>query len=493
MTKISTLSKAQKPAHPELALLFCAENRSLDGLPYADAALLSSATLEKFKGEKDKTLYVPGGQGAKRILAYGLGKSADLDLETLRRAACAAARKARDLKVAQVAVVLPSDLPKEIDEADAAKAVAEGVWLGLYRYDSYKTQNKDKQAQDPAAFILLCAGDKGAKAAAAAVAEASVVCESVILVRDLVNCPPNAKFPELMARHAAKIRAKGKRLTLKVLRRPQMLAKGMGGVLGVAQGSVHPPVFVHLHYRPARAKKSVALVGKGVTFDSGGLSIKTGGYMVDMKSDMAGGATVLATTLAASRLNLPLEIHAVVPFVENMPSGSSFRVDDVLTFMNGKTAEIQNTDAEGRVILADALVYASRLKTDLILDFATLTGAAIAALGMNITALMGDDKTVAGLKAAGDKCGEMMWQLPLPKQYRSHIDSRVADIKNTGSAGEAGTISAALFLKEFVEGKQPWVHCDIAGPAFLKKDDGVHPAGATGTPLRSVVEFLKTF
>src|SRR6266581_1394455 len=170
-----------------------------------------------------------------------------------------------------------------------------------------------------------------------------------------------------------------------------------------------------------------------------------------------------------------------------MPGGGAFRVDDVLTFLNGKTAEIMNTDAEGRLILADALVYASRLKPDLILDFATLTGAAIAALGMNITALMGDEKTIEKLKAAGEKCGEMMWPLPLPKSYRSHIDSKIADIKNVGNSGEAGTISAAFFLKEFVEGTQPWVHCDIAGPAFLKREEGVHPSGATGTPVRSII------
>ena len=295
-----------------------------------------------------------------------------------------------------------------------------------------------------------------------------------------------------MAGHAAKIKAKGKRLTLKVLNKAKIKAMGMGGVIGVAQGSAKPPVFVHLHYNPPRSKKTVALVGKGVTFDSGGLSIKGAAHMVEMKSDMSGGATVLGLVLAASRLNLPVEIHAIAPFVENMPSGSSFRVDDVLTFMNGKTAEIMNTDAEGRLILADALVYASRIKPDLILDFATLTGAAIVAVGMNYTALMGDDKTIEKLKSAGEKSGEPMWQLPLPKAYRWHIDSKIADIKNIGNSGEAGTISAGL-LPEGVRGRQPALGpLRHRRPRLLEARRRRPPFRRHRHPVRSVIEFLKT-
>jgi leucyl aminopeptidase len=496
LTKIKALPKTSKPAGPSLAVLFSLENQPLSQLSYADSAVEAAASLDQFKSFKDKTLYLPSSLKAKRVLLYGLGKASELDTEILRRAGSAAARKARDLKLKEAVFVLPSDgASKDLPEAAMAAAIAEGVWLGLYRYNDYKSKPKDPadQPQDPASFILLCSSQSQAKAASQSIADAGIVCDAVCLVRDLVNCPPSAKPPEIMAGHASKIKARGKRLSLKVLRKPKMQSLGMGGVLGVAKGSVKAPVFVHLHYKPARARKTVALVGKGVTFDSGGLSIKTGGHMLDMKCDMAGAAAVLGITLAASQLNLPVEIHAIAPFVENMPSGSSFKVDDVLTFMNGKTAEIQNTDAEGRLILADALVYASRLKPDLILDFATLTGAAIAALGMNITALMGDEKTIEKLKSAGEKCGEMMWGLPLPKSYHSHIDSKIADIKNVGNSGEAGTISAALFLKEFVEGTQPWVHCDIAGPAFLKREEGVHPAGATGTPVRTVIDFLKTF
>jgi leucyl aminopeptidase len=494
LSKIKTLAKSAKPPKPEFAVVFCLENQGLESLAYVNAAVKDAAAAEKFKAGKDKTLYLPAGNGSGRVLLYGLGKVADLDLEGMRRAACAAARKARDLKAAAVVMALPLDQPKGISEAELAKAAAEGIWLGLYKFTAYKSKPKDgDESKDPALFSLLCSSESRAKAAAKSVDEAQAVCAAVCDVRDMINTPPNDFNPQVAAKRAARIAKIGKHLSLKVLQAPQIKAMGMGGVTAVGQGSISPPVFVHLHYRPARAKKTVALVGKGVTFDSGGLSIKGASYMGDMKSDMSGGATVLGITLAASRLGLGVEIHAIAPFVENMPGGRAFRVDDVVTFLNGKTAEIMNTDAEGRLILADALVYASRLKPDLILDFATLTGAAIVALGMNITALMGDDTTIEKLKAAGERCGEMMWQLPLPKSYRSHIDSRIADMKNTGNSGEAGTISAALFLKEFVAEGLPWVHCDIAGPAFLKKEEGVHPSGATGSPLRSIIEFLKTF
>jgi leucyl aminopeptidase len=490
LIKIRVSQKSAKPKAPDFAAVFCLEGCGLENLPYINEAARAAAKLEGFDGSKDKSLYLPAAGEAKRLLLVGLGKASDLELEALRRAACSAARKARDAKAKEAVFSLPAEASQGLKEEDLANAAAEGIWLGLYRFDRYKSKKDEKK--DPA-FTLLAASEAKAKAASKSVEEARIACESVILVRDLVNTPPNDFHPSNAAQKAAQVARTAKRVRLKVLKAPQIKAMGMGGVIGVGQGSKHAPVFVHLHYQPARARKTVALVGKGVTFDSGGLSIKGSSYMTDMKSDMSGAATVLGLVLAASRLNLPVEIHAIAPFVENMPSGGSFRVDDVLTFLNGKTAEIMNTDAEGRLILADALVYASRLKPDLILDFATLTGAAIVALGMNITALLGDDKTAAKLKAAGEKAGEMMWQLPLPKAYRSHIDSKIADIKNTGNSGEAGTISAALFLKEFVEEGLPWVHCDIAGPAFLKREDGVHPAGGTGSPLRSVLEFLKTF
>ncbi len=489
MPKINVLASAQKPARPDLAIVFCLEGQDLHGLPYCDSAVQAIARGEHFKGARDKSLYLPG---PKRVLLYGLGKLEDLDIEVVRRGAGSVAKRARELKARRVALVLPGDGNKGASQVELAQAAAEGICLSLYKFERYKSKDPKADPKVEPSFDLILSAASRVLQAQAGVKEALVVCESVALVRDLVNTAPNDFHPQNAVIQARRVQKLGKRLRLKVLTVPRLKALGMGGILGVGQGSSRPPVLVHIHYKPARAKRVVALVGKGVTFDSGGLSIKVGSGMQDMKSDMAGGATVLATVLAASRLGLPIEIHAIAPFVENMPSGHAFRVDDVITFMNGKTAEIMNTDAEGRVILADALVYASRLKPDLIIDLATLTGAAIVALGMNITALMGDDKAIAKLKACGERCGESMWQLPLPKAYRSHIESRIADIKNTGNAGEAGTISAALFLKEFVDASIPWVHCDIAGPSYLKREDGVHPAGATGTPLRTLIEFLKS-
>ncbi|MGH7442282.1 MAG: leucyl aminopeptidase family protein, partial [bacterium] len=245
-------------------------------------------------------------------------------------------------------------------------------------------------------------------------------------------------------------------------------------------------------YKPTgKAHKRVALVGKGVTFDSGGLSLKPAGSMLDMKCDMAGSATVLALGILAAKLKLPVEVHAFAPITENLPGGDALKIGDVVRYSNGTTAEILNTDAEGRIILADALLYAQEHKPDVMLDFATLTGAAIVALGMNITALMGDDKLCERFKTLGKNTGESFWQLPLPEAYHSHIESKVADIKNIGNSGEAGTISAAFYLKEFVS-MPAWVHFDIAGPAFLKSEDGVNPAGGTGAALRTVLEYLKS-
>lgn len=488
MPKIHALPVAKKTARPDLAIVFCAEGQSLQGLAYCDAQVQTLAREERFKGTKDKSLYIPG---ARRVLLVGVGKLEDLDLEALRRAAGSAAKKARELRAKRVSVVLPGDGPKGASQVELAKAAAEGICLSLYKFERYKAKDPKAEAPLEPAFELLLGSVSRAEQAQDGVQEALIVCEAVCMARDMVNTPPNDFHPQNAVLQARRIQKLGKRLRLKVLTLPRLKALKMGGIIGVGQGSTRPPVLVHLHYKPARPRRLVALVGKGVTFDSGGLSIKTGAYMQDMKSDMAGGATVLATTLAASRLGLPVEIHAIVPFVENMPAGNALKVDDVVTFSNGKTAEIMNTDAEGRVILADALVYASRLKPDLIIDLATLTGAAIVALGMNITALLGDDKISAKLKELGERCGEPMWQLPIPKAYRAHIESRVADIKNTGNSGEAGTIAGAMFLKEFVDASIPWVHCDIAGPSYLKREDGVHPAGATGTPLRTLIEFLK--
>jgi leucyl aminopeptidase len=450
----------------------------------ADAATADAAKADGFTGKKDQSFYMP----TQRCLTLGLGKAKEATLEAYRRAGLAAARRARDLKVEGAKLNLPAGASKE-----QAAAVAEGAWLGLYRFDEAKGKptpkpgEKDEKKVELKTLAVLGAPKGGAEA----IAEKKAVCEAVILVRDLVNRAPAEKLPAKYAADVVKL-AKGlKGLSVKVLDKKAILAWPMAGLAAINQGSVNPPSFVHLHYKPAgKARKRVALVGKGVTFDSGGLSLKPAGSMLDMKCDMAGSATVIALALLAAKLQLPVELHACAPITENLPGGDAIKIGDVIRYANGKTAEMLNTDAEGRVILADGLLYAERLKPDVILDFATLTGAAIVALGMGISAVLGDDKLCQKFVALGARTGESFWQLPLPADYRKHIESKVADIKNIGNSGEAGTMAGAFYLKEFVT-TDAWVHFDIAGPAFLKGEDGVNPAGGTGIPLRTVWEYLK--
>jgi leucyl aminopeptidase len=442
----------------------------------------SAAKADGFKGQKEKAFYLPG---EPRLFLIGLGEKPDL--EAYRRAGQAAARKARDLKQESATLQLPKGSNKE-----EAAAVAEGAWLGLYKYDADKGKPKDadKKPKDPdlKALSLLGTG----KGTDAALAEMEAVCEAVILVRDLVNRGPSDKYPAKYAKDVAALAKGVKGLTLKVLDKKAIAAWPMAGLMAINQGSANPPVFIHLHYKPSgKARKKVALVGKGVTFDSGGLSLKPAGSMMDMKCDMAGSATVIALALLAAKLKLPVEVHACAPVTENLPGADAIKIGDIIRYANGKTAEMCNTDAEGRVILADGLLYAESLKPDLILDFATLTGAAIVALGMNISAVLGDDKLCERFEQLGQRTGESFWQLPLPDAYRKHIESKVADIKNVGASGEAGTMAGAFYLKEFVTTKS-WVHFDIAGPAFLKGEDGVNPAGGTGIPVRTVHAFLKS-
>jgi leucyl aminopeptidase len=455
-------------------------------LVFDDAKLPVEAAADGFKGQKDKSFYMPG---SPRECWIGLGAAKEASLEGYRRAGLAAARKARELKVEEALLSLPTGAAK-----DDFGAAAEGAWLGLYKYTEGKgkkpeAEKKDKEKEVELKGLWLQNAPKGTEEL---LKERQVVCESVLLVRDLVNRGPSEKYPELYAQDVAKLVKGIPGLSLKVLHLPEIKKWPMAGLIAVNQGSKNPPVFMHLAYKPARSKKRVVLVGKGVTFDSGGLSLKPAGSMLDMKCDMAGSATVIALAIAAAKLKLPLEVHACAPVTENMPGADAIKIGDIIRYKNGVTAEMLNTDAEGRVILADGILYAETLKPDVLLDFATLTGAAIVALGMNITAVLGDDALCQKFVKLGERTGEPMWQLPLPKAYHAHIESKLADIKNIGNSGEAGTMAGAFYVKEFVSTKA-WVHFDIAGPAFLKAEDGVHSAGGTGNPVRTIFDFLKSF
>ncbi|MET0894627.1 MAG: leucyl aminopeptidase, partial [Acidimicrobiia bacterium] len=362
----------------------------------------------------------------------------------------------------------------------------EGLALGAYQFLEYKPKSTPSKL---AKVTLLGSASAGVKAA---LARAEAITDAVCWARDLVNTPSQDKSPADVADDTRAL-LRGKGVTVQVFDVAQMRQKKMGGVLGVGQGSAQTPRFLKLTYAPAGARgKQLAFVGKGVVFDSGGLSLKPAGGMETMKCDMSGAAAVIASMSALKALGVKQKVTGYVPLVENMPSGTAIRPGDILRHRNGKTVEVLNTDAEGRLILADALTLASDEKPAAIVDLATLTGACVVALGDKIAGVMGNDEAWSEqvLDAAG-RVGERMWPLPLPADYRRGLDSPIADLKNVGPR-EGGALTAGLFLQEFVDGA-PWVHLDIAGPAFITGDDGHNSKGGTGFGVRTLLELASTF
>ncbi|WP_250446177.1 leucyl aminopeptidase, partial [Actinotalea sp. C106] len=380
--------------------------------------------------------------------------------------------------VGAVGMALPAE------DAQQVAAVAEGALLGAYAYTRYRSSEGQ-----PVSRIELVTPRAREAAAKKAVARAAVLAEAVHGTRDLVNAAPLDLFPGAFADHARTL-AKGTKVKVTVLDEKALAAGGYGGLVGVGQGSARPPRLVKLTWAPARAKRSVALVGKGITFDSGGLSIKPAKGMEAMKSDMAGAAAVLHTVLAAAALELPVKVTAWLCLAENMPSGSAQRPSDVITQRGGTTVEVLNTDAEGRLVLADGLVAACEENPDAVIDVATLTGAQVVALGTRVGAVMGTEELRdAVVEAAGD-AGEQFWAMPLPEELRASLDSKVADLANIGDR-MGGMLVAGLFLREFV-GETPWAHLDIAGPAF--NDGAAHgytPVGGTGVAVRTLLQLLE--
>jgi leucyl aminopeptidase len=448
--------------------------------------LLSFVAEVGFEGKRGETLAVPtGGRlGAKAAVLVGMGEPDEIDADALRRAGAALAR--RSAKVAKVATTLLDAAPDTLDRADAAQAFAEGVALGAYQFLTYKSDAK------PTKLTRVQVLGRANLKVRDALARGARIAEAVVWARDLVNEPAEAKSPETVVKLArALARANG--LTVRVWSGPQLERERLGGVVGVGVGSDRSPRFLRLAYEPRGAKTTLALVGKGVVFDSGGLSLKTATGMETMKTDMSGAAAVIAAMSSLRDLNVKTRVIGFVPLVENMPSGNAMRPGDVLRMRNGKTVEVLNTDAEGRLILADALSLASEEKPDAIVDIATLTGAVTVALGDKIAGLMGtDDAWNAQVRAAADRVGERTWPLPLPDDYRKLLDSEVADLRNIGTPGGGGTLTAGLFLKEFVNGA-PWVHLDVAGTARASADDGYNTRGGTGYGVRTFIELASTF
>ncbi|GEL93838.1 leucyl aminopeptidase [Cellulomonas composti] len=440
-------------------------------------SLIASASALGLTGAADEVRRIPvDGLKTPVLVLTGVGAD-DPTAETLRRAAGAATRELAG--VGTVALALPAQ-----DVARVA-AVAEGALLGAYSYGRYQAAAK------PAVAKVVVLSDRARdRAAKDAIARAEVVAAAVHAVRDLVNAAPNDLYPAAFA-DEAKAAAKGvKGVKVTVLDEKALASGGYGGLIGVGQGSSRPPRLVKVAYSPSRPTGRVALVGKGITFDSGGISIKPAAGMEAMKSDMAGAAAVLHTVLAAARLELPVAVTAWLCLAENMPSGTAQRPSDVITIRGGTTVEVLNTDAEGRLVMADGLVAAVEEAPEVVIDVATLTGAQVVALGHRVSAVMGSDDVRAQIVAAADAGGELFWPMPLPEDLRAGLKSKVADIANIGDRF-GGMLSAGIFLREFV-GSTPWAHLDIAGPAYNEKGaHGYTPVGGTGVAVRTLLAFLE--
>jgi len=422
---------------------------------------------------KVTTFAAPESFGAASVIAVGLGDRGDLSAERVRRAAGVASRAA----AGRARVVSTLGL------LDAA-AAAEGHLLGAYQFAGYKAPSKT-----PPGSIALAVGTAD-RATRAEVQRVTVAAEAMCLARDLVNTAPNDLPPAVFADRAADA-ARAAGLTVQVLTERALERGGYGGILAVGSGSARPPRLVRISYRPARPKAHVALVGKGITFDSGGLSIKPAANMDHMTSDMAGAAAVVATMIAAAALKLPLSLTATVPMAENLPSGSSYRPGDVLRHRGGQTVHVLNTDAEGRLILADAIVRACEDKPDYLLTAATLTGAQVVALGMRTMGVMGTDALRDRVAELAREVGDGGWAMPLPEELRSGLDSPLADIANVAGDRAGGMLVAGHFLAHFVADGVPWAHLDVAGPAFNTGEAyGYTPKGGTGVPVRTLLATL---
>jgi len=427
---------------------------------------------EDFHGKLGELVAVPTGGRLPFQTLFLVGLGGDLDMERLRQAAGTLGRRAS--RTIDVATTL-----HQVDLDGAAAAVTEGFLLAQYRFDKYRSEPK------PAKTERLRYVGEGAAAAVGASAGARVVADAVMLVRDLVNEPAAGKSPETMAGLASEIgRQAG--IAVTILDEEQIIAEGLGGLLAVSAGAHRPPRLVRFDYTPDGATTFLAIVGKGIVFDSGGLSLKQAEAMETMKTDMSGAAAVFGAVKAIASLGIPVRVLGITPLTENMPGGGATRPGDVLRARNGKTIEVLNTDAEGRLVLADGLSLAAEAEPDLIVDLATLTGACHIALGDKIAGAWSNHQdTLDQVLAAAARAGERVWPMPLPDDYRKNIDSDVADMKNTGPR-YGGAINAALLLREFV-GEIPWVHLDIAGPARWPEDEHYQTKGGSGFGVRTLV------
>ncbi len=476
---------------PDRGLAYAHLNQGLDG------ALERACRDERFKGEPGQTVvFNANGGGPRRILVYGYGERSEYGPEAARRFAGAATRLARKVQAKSCGVQLTiPDVPAPVPEVLALmQALAEGAVLGNYRYDEFKKKDEKQVTLKELRVALVAEDVPGVKGVElrAALQKGQTLGRAACTARDLVNAPPNVLFPAALADRARKA-AKASELDCKILTARDLEKQGMNLHLGVGKGSAHEPRLIHLSYTPQKSTKNqgtIALVGKGLTFDAGGLSLKTSEGMMEMKIDMGGGAAVLGAMVALAELKPKCVVHGIIGAAENMPDGGAIRPGDVLVSKKGITVEVLNTDAEGRLVLADALAYAQAQKPSEIIDLATLTGACMVALGRSIAgAFISDEDLAKRLAEAWQQSGEKFWRMPLDPELKELLKSEVADIKNIGERW-GGAITAALFLREFVDPDIPWAHLDIAGPVFAHKESGHTPKGGTGFGVRTLVEYV---
>jgi leucyl aminopeptidase len=453
-------------------------------------ALLASGD---FRGKTDELMQVPAdGIAARRVLLAGLGEEAKLSTEALRRATAAALKTLVQRRGTSAALLVP--VSRRVPAAAAGEAIAVGAVLGTYRFDKYRTV--EEAPPETQKLELLSPGDSRVAAVRQGVRFGQIAAEATGYARDLSNEPGSVHTPVWLAEQARRLgRETG--LRVRVLAERELAREKLGGLLAVGRGSVNPPrLIVFEHQPPARGRQrsrpTIVLIGKGITFDSGGVSLKPGANMDEMKHDMSGGAAVFGAMRAIAGLRLPLHVVGIVPAAQNMPDGRAYLPGDVIHTAAGKTVEVLNTDAEGRIVLADALHYAARYEPAAIIDLATLTGACVIALGSHCAGMMGNDERLQRrIQAAGEHTHERAWPLPLWDEHRKQIESRIADIKNIGGR-EAGPLTAGAFLSHFVDGT-PWAHLDIAGTAWTSQDKAYCVKGATGFGVYLLAELLRSW
>jgi leucyl aminopeptidase len=439
----------------------------------------------KFTGAAGSTLLYPtvGALPAAQLLLIGIGPLSEIGSDTWRKTGARARKEADGLGAGECAIYFAPDQDAEI----AAAALVEGALLAAYQFNKYRSNISP--AAEIKSLTLFRPGLKPTAGLQKSAHTAQAIVPAVFLARDLVNEPPSVATARFLGDQALRY-CRGRGLTVEVWSKKKIEAMKLAGLLAVNRGSHDEPRFIKIHYKPAgKAKKKVTVIGKGITFDSGGLSLKPSKSMETMKLDMAGGAAVIAAMSCLPKLGLDVEVTGYVPTTDNLPGHNAQKPGDVIRYLNGKTIEVLNTDAEGRLILADALALAAEQKPDYMINLATLTGACMVALGNQVAGLFSNHQPLAdALLRCSAETGEKLWQLPLVREYKDMIKSSVADMKNIGGA-HAGAITAALILQEFVGGV-PWAHIDIAGPAFAESDNAVGPKGGTGFGVRTLLRFL---